>query len=65
MTWHLDGGEVHKNSEWYFWNFGSLLAHVSGSSSLDARFLCAPIPSVIMKIPEMKQRVILPDFGGF
>ena len=39
VVWHMDGGEIHRNSEYYEFCMGSVLAQLAGADSLDSRFL--------------------------
>ena len=39
IVWHLDGGEIHKNSEYYELQMGTILVQYAGVESLDGRFL--------------------------
>jgi hypothetical protein len=64
LTWHLDGGEVHRNSEFLFLNVGSVLAQASATHSLDARALVAGLPHALMKVPKVKQAA-MKLFGKF
>lgn len=58
LTWHLDGAEMQRNSEYYILNCGSLLAQASETHSLDARFMAMAIPHVIMKLPGVKKQAM-------
>ena len=44
---HLDGAEVHRNSEIYFIDWGTMHSQASRVNSLDSRFLCAGVPHVL------------------
>ena len=67
ITWHMDGAEVHRNSEFYFYSFGSLLAQASQSHALDCKFHCAAVPHGIMRHPGTKAKVVklLADFTAW
>lgn len=67
LTWHLDGGEVHRNSEFYFFNVGTLHAQAFRSHSLDARFLVLGIPHLVMKLPGVKKQAmkLMADFAAW
>ena len=58
LNYHLDGAEIHRNAEYYFFNCGSVLAQAAQTHSLDARILICGIPHVIMKLPGVKQSVM-------
>jgi hypothetical protein len=60
VTIHVDGAEVHRNSEYYFFNWGSILSQASGTHSLDARFLLCAIPHVACVPYGSQCRVYLP-----
>lgn len=57
-TWHIDGGEMQRNSEFYIVNFGSVLAQASEAHCLDARFLVAGVPHVLMRLPDVKKKIM-------
>ena len=49
IVWHMDGGEIQKNSEFYELQVGSVLAQYYGADSFDGRFLvCMPSIEPIM-----------------
>ena len=64
LTWHMDGCEMQRNSEFYILNCGSILAQASETHSLDARFVVCGIPHLIMKLPGIKKKVMR-LFGRF
>ena len=55
---HLDGAEVTRNSEFYFYNFSSLTVQKDAQHPLDSVFLCAAVPYCIMRVPGMKKKVM-------
>jgi len=58
VTYHMDGAEVHRNSERFFLNMGSPIVQFAQTNSLDAKFCLASISHVLMKVPGAMHRVM-------
>jgi len=53
---HVDGSEIHTNSEWYVWSVSSPLP--SRSNILDTKFQAVKVPHAMMRSPEVKSEVL-------
>jgi len=58
VTYHMDGAEVHRNSERYFLTVGNPIVQHSQTNSMDAKFCLAAISHVLMKVPGAMHRVM-------
>lgn len=54
LSFHVDGAEVYADTEFYFWSWGSMLAH---GSCFDTRFPIAAVPYVAIRTAAVKQAV--------
>ena len=62
LLFHLDGGEIHSNSEFCHWTWGSATA--LQRCSMDSKYMCVSIPHIFMKVKALKEQVVclLVDF---
>jgi len=66
MVWHLDGGEIHVNSEYYQLQVGTILAQFAGVDSMDGRFLVCRLaiePSMLGGIHVESGHLVMLVFG--
>jgi len=58
LTYHMDGAEVHRNSEYFFLTVGNPLVQYAQTHSLDAKFCLSAISHAIMKIGGAMHRIM-------
>ena len=58
VTYHLDGAEVHRNSEMMFFSLGNPLVQYGQTNSLDAKFCLVAISHELWKVPGAKRKLL-------
>ena len=58
LTYHMDGAEVHRNSEYYYVTMGSPITQASQTHCLDIKFCLVALSHLLMKIPGVMQKVM-------
>ncbi len=54
LSWHCDGAEIHRDTEYYIWSWGTMMAH---GSALDTKIPIAVVPYSMIRTKARREHV--------